>query len=103
MKIKNDMFYLIRHKPSGLLKGSGCNPTFNKTGKLWRGSGVKSHLRLFELGPSSWDNTLLERLDKLWVDDIKVEDCEIVEIELHETQNQSLKDFIEKEMNYGCK
>ena len=99
MKIKSDKFYIIRHLPTGLLKAGGHNANFNKTGKLWRGSRVKNHLRMFHDGPKKWGETLIERINRIWGQSkMSVEDCVIVEVELTPTQAQPLKDFIEKEM-----
>ena len=99
MKIKTDKYYMIRHIPSGLLKTGGHNANFNKTCKIWRGSRVKNHLRLFSDGYPQWGKTLFERINHFWKPSrTPVEECEIIEIDLAPTQTQPLKEFIEEEL-----
>ena len=99
MKIKNNKFYFIRHKPTGLIKVGGHNSRFNKTGKLWLGVRIKNHLNMFKNWPK-FSTTIIEGLNYMWRrSNFRPEDCEIIEVEFKEISSQPLIDFIEEEMN----
>ena len=104
MKINNDKFYVIRHKPTGLIKAGGQNANFNKTGKLWLGARVKMHLRQFcdrwsERRYGKRDRVTL--INEIWdgpYTNFPVDECEIVELELKEIKTHPLRQFVEEEM-----
>ena len=96
MKIQNDKYYIIRHVPTGLLKVGGQNANFNKVGKIWRGSTIKNHLRMFDYLPG---NNLTKRVNHIWEQlHMPVEECVIIEVELIPTDSQALENFITEEM-----
>jgi hypothetical protein len=98
MKTKKDRMYMIRHIPTNSFKVAGHNANFNSTGKLFRGGIVKSHLRLFQSYSHRRDRSLAEVVDSYWKPYYKIDDCEVVEIELVPIQSQPLREFIEQEM-----
>lgn len=91
MKIYNNNMYMIKHIPSGLFKLSGQNNKWGKKGKIWKGSAIKNHLRLF----SSYTSNLKSNIELIW--NKKLSDC-IIEMELFEVSNQNLDNFIEEEL-----
>lgn len=113
MKIQNDKFYMIRHIPTGLYKTGGNNANFNKTGKIWRGANIKNHLRLFDENYkrsrySHWnserDSPLTEKIDETWKNGtFSIDECEIIEIDFKINDRQSVREFVETEMedNHG--
>lgn len=114
MKIKNNKYYKIRHIPTRLFKSEGQNGRFTKEGKIWVGSRLKNHLRLFENYSVRKDLiTLAEAIDDAWSSDAwssdrmgftpkyHIKDCEIVEIKMFEMVTQDLTKFIEQEMTNG--
>lgn len=103
-------YYKIMHKPTGLFKASGFNGTFNKIGKLWRGSTFKSHLRQFEqyslkragVPLSDQVDNHYKRRGKISSSrqhvEFPIDECVVVEYELIGHGHKPLRDFIEKEM-----
>ncbi len=103
MKTDKDKFYVIRHKPTGLMKAGGQNANFNKTGKLWLGARIKMHLRQFDnyYNSARLGLTLIQSIEQIWNGphtNFPVDECEVIELELKETNSQPLREFIEKEM-----
>jgi hypothetical protein len=114
MKIQNDKIYMIRHKPTGLFKAGGNNGNFNKTGKMWLGARIKTHLRMFEenfdyhrikYGTKESD-PLIKKIDATWKKghytypghQFPIDECEIVEIEFKAVNTQPVREFVEEEM-----
>ena len=93
MKISNDKFYKIRHTPTGLYKAKGFNGKFTKHGCIWEGKNVKLFLRQFQL----YKVELIESIQKEW-STFSINDCEIIEYNMIETQKQKLIYFINKEL-----
>jgi hypothetical protein len=102
VKIENHKFYKIRHIPTGLYKAPGHNGRFNSTGKIWLGARLKTHLRMFEdYAVRQGRAVLVDSIDRDWVRDkqqFRLDDCEVVEYVMTETNTQHLREFIETEM-----
>ena len=98
MKISNDKFYKIRHVPTGLYKMEGENNEFNKIGKIWRGSRVIAHLKQFKSSPMRDRKLSISELISFWWKKYPLEECEIIEFQMTETNSQNLKDFIKEEL-----
>lgn len=96
MKLNNDKFYKILHEPSGLFKASGHNSKFNKHGKIWRGSLLKNHLRMFEPYRRS-NEPFLTHLAREW--GVDPSNCLIIEYDLAESNCESLSVFVDEEMS----
>lgn len=94
MKTKNNRYYIIREKSTGLIKTAGINNEFNEVGKMWPGGRVKAHLRLYGMHRGV---PLVDRIGTNWeVDDLS--NYEVVELDMVEIQTQDLEDFIREEM-----
>lgn len=90
--------YMIKHKLTGQMKKSGSGAEFATWGKLWYGIGrLKNHLRMYD-NPRMGE-TFIGRMQRIFnYRNIRIEDCEVVEVEIREVSRKPLKDFIEKDM-----
>ena len=86
---------MIQDRSTGNFKGPGTRTGFSKIGKIWPLAQLKSHLRCFD----SYTEGIMPFLRKRYhANGVKVDDCDVVEMELVVKSRKPMKDFLREDI-----